>query len=834
MRFCKHLIPLLLFVSMAPAVMNGQSVRAYLSKGLDSYQARNYSSALAYFQVVIEETGERTDALFYAGESARQMRSYQLAESYLEAIPEDERRDDYALTDYYLAMTKKSLEKFDEAIALFQKFAANRDEVSEFRSKALKEIDNCEWAKEMIQKPVKVDMVHFNESINTIFSDYAPMLVGDTLYYTSTDRVKVDLKKKKKKKSKRIKPGRKKSKHKKTEEVLVTRIFASYKGQPGEPIRQNSRDANSFTANIAFNPGGSRMYYTICDQLDADQNIFRCQLYYRDRQPGGRDWGRAVSLPERINMKGTNSTQPAIGVDPATGQESLYFVSDRPGGRGKFDIWVSVINQKGDFSDPINFAFINTPEDELTPFFESVTQTLYFSSDGYQNFGGYDVFKTKKLENSWTDPENLGYPINSSYDDLYYVAENTTGKAVLASNREGVYCISPDRDCNLHDIYEITNQTEIMVSAFNEKDFSMVYGAKIELENLTTHRTEVIQMNPDEYKRALPLHPEHNYRVSITGDGYETGYADIQPKDLKGNDAPKKYIFLKPWTQMIVRTLDAKSKRPLNGMSLRVTDLLENKSKTYHIRADESECSIPVKTDREYEIVAIKSGFDAVSEKVSMIGQTEQSIHKDLFLQPFFNGLPLTIYFDNDQPSAAPEGIASDSKMTYDEIYEGYFQKKGEFIGQYAGDMVGVDGEVARIEAARFFDSEIQSGYYDLLKLSENLLFALKNGEKIELTIEGYASPLADDNYNKQLAERRIQTVLNHFNSYKNGILVKYIGKELTIRKIPYGEQGVDAEVSDNANDRRSSVYSPKASRERRVIIGGFRVPANSVSTSLK
>jgi tetratricopeptide (TPR) repeat protein len=802
-----------------------------MSKGMEAYKSENFSSALAYFQVVIEEAGGRTDALFYAGESARRMRSYNLAEKYLTDIPEEERREDFALTNYCLGLTKKSLEKFDEAIALFQQFANERHDISDYRQKALNEIKNCEWAKEMMKKPSKVELVHINEAVNSIYSDYAPVAIGDTLYYTSTAQVKVDLSKKKKKKA--GKPGSKKKKSKKVKEVLVTKIFRSVNGLTGEPIRQNSRDVNAFTANLAFNYAGNRMYYTVCDQLDEKKNIFRCELYYRDRQ-GNDDWGRAVRLSDDINMAGTNSTQPCIAYDAATKQETLIFASDRPGGKGKLDLWSSTLKSNGEFAAPINIAALNTEEDDFSPFFETDSKTLYFSSDGYQNFGGYDLFKSIKGEKDWEAPENLGYPINSSYDDAFYYVDKTTGKTYLASNRAGAFCVSPDKDCNLHDIYSLTNSAEILVSAFNEKDFSMIYGATLTLEDLTNGRKETIQMSPEEYKATLLVHPQHNHRLTITKDGYEEGSADIFPKDVSGEN-PKKYVFMKPWTQLVVRTLDANSKQPMNGMSIRVTDLKENKSKTYHLPSDKAEYSLPVKTDREYEVVAIKSGFDAVVDKVNFAGlKNEATITKDLFMKPFFGGLPLTIYFDNDEPKETPGAHPTACTLTYEQAYQDYMGKKGEFIEQFSNGMMGTDKEIAKLEAARFFDSEIQSGYYDLLKLSENLLFALQNGEKIELHIEGYASPLADDHYNEQLAERRIQTILNHFHTYKEGALTKYTGSSLTIKRIPYGEKEVSDDVSDSKDDRRSSVYSPKASKERRVIIGGFRTPANNVSTSLK
>ncbi len=796
-----------------------------MARGESAFKQGNYSSALAYYQVVIEETGQRTDALFYAGESARQIRSFVLAEKYFSAIPEEERREDFALTNFYLGLTKKSLEEFDEAVALLKKFIAERDDLSQYREKAIQEIRNCEWAQEQMKMPSKIELTHLNEAVNTIYSDYAPVVVGDTIYYTSTDEVKVDLNKKKKKK--RAKPGKKKSKPKEYEEVLVTRIFRSVKGLTGEPIRQNARDAKSFTANLAFNTAGTRMYYTLCQQLDEEENEFRCELYYRERD--AVDWGRAIRLPDAINQEGTNSTQPNIGYDPDLKKEVLYFVSDRPGGKGKMDIWVSNVREK-EFSAPTNLAALNTPEDDLSPFFDAASQTMYFSSEDYQNFGGYDVFKSVKSGQNWTAPENMGYPLNSSYDDDFYYLDKTTGKAYLSSNRNGAICISPERNCNLRDIYEVTNHAEILLSAFNERDFSMIYGATVELENLSNGRKETFTMKPEDFKITVPVHPQQNYRVTMLKDGFESGSTDITPKDVKDVENPKKYIFLQPWTQLVVQTLDAQSKLPLHGMSLRVTDLTDNRSKTYHIPADQASYSVPVKNDRAYEVVAIKSGFDATSERIDLSGSKEAVVAKDLMLKPFFGGLPLTVYFDNDEPKL-PEGGAS--LPDYEQAYETYFAKKGIFIAEYVTGLSGMDAEVAKSEAVRFFDSEIQSGYYDLLKLSENLLFALQNGEKVELHIEGYASPIADEHHNQQLAERRIAAVKQHFETYKDGALQKYIGNSLIIKPVPYGEKGGSQGISDSARDRRASVYSPKASKERRVVIGGFRILANTESSSL-
>lgn len=823
MTSIKHIALLLLLAAMLPAA-SGQSVRAFKAKGEQAFQAGNYSSALAYFQVIIEEAGTDTDLLFHAGESARQIRSYVLAEDYFSAIPREEWRDEYALTGFYLGMVKKSQEKFEEAIDLFEQFAAERAELSHYRSKATIEIKNCEWALEMMKHPVNVDVKQLNEAVNTIYSDYSPVVMGDTLYYTSTDRVTIDLGRRansKKKKRKKPNPNN-------LETVLVTKVFYSIDGMTGEPIRENSRSTSGFTANLAFTEDHQRMYYTICDQLDVEQNIFRCKLYYRDRNNGG-GWGRAQELPDHINAGGTNSTQPNIGKDLETGEDILYFASDRPGGRGKNDIWISRIDQRGNFSQPVNLADINTPEDEMTPFFDIASQTLYFSSDGYQNFGGFDVFSAKKLEKGWAEPVNLGYPINSSYDDISYFPDTKTGKAYLASNRKGAFCISPDKDCSLHDIYELSSSAEVLLAAFDGKEYGPIHGTNVQVRNLTAGTEESFEMAPNEHEMSLPIQPQHRYEVVFSKNGYEMGSEEISPDIIeKAGDGPAKiFAFLTPWTQLVVRTTDGINNQPVYGMSIRVVDKSTGKSETYHLSTNESEYRLRVSAGHDYEVVALKSGFDPVSSRVSVPADAAgTTITQEILLNPFFGGLPLNVYFDNNEPKS--------SDLAYGQTYDNYIEKKREFIEEYALGLEGMSGEVAKMEATRFFENEIQSGYYGLLRVTENLLFALRDGEKIVLQLEGYASPLADNDYNRLLAERRIETLMLHFENYKSGALNEFIASgQLAIKKVPFGEKSVP-NVSDRADDRRSSVYSPKASLERRVIIGGYRVLTDGSPTSMK
>jgi tetratricopeptide (TPR) repeat protein len=873
MNLLKKISYLLLLLSFSQ-VATAQTLRAYVSKAEEAYEDRNFSSALAYYQIVLEEEPDRLDALYYGGLSAHYLRSYRIAEEYLHRIPMDERRGEYKMTSYWLATIKKSLEKFDEAVDLFDAYAASDVANDDTRRRAKVEIQNCQWAKSAMTRPVKVEVYQLPEFVNSYYSDYAPFVLGDTIYYTSTAKVRVDTyKKKKKRKKKKRKKRRKKKKTKNIEYKLVTKVFRSINGEPGKPIRQNSRAENTFTANMAINSQGNRMYYSVCEQFNNGQD-FRCDLYYRERMPG-RDWGRPNRCPEPVNLAGYTSTQPAVGWDEKTGEDLLFFVSDREGGKGRMDLYMSRVSETGRISSPVNLKSINTEFDELTPFFDPHTQVLYFSSDGRKNLGGYDIFKSKKLEKGWETPENMGYPVNTSFDDIYYIVDPITATAFIASNREGSLCISPDRDCNLHDIYQLTHNIALTVSAFNEIDFSMLYGVTVTAVDMRKGVKEIYEMGNDEYKFELPLFPGRDYKIMVEKEGYDLGQIEINTDELLEEQNPKKYIFVRPLSSLIVRTFNGKTRRPVEDLSLKVTDLSDNSVKNYTISAGEFLSRIPVKTDREYKIEGLKDGFEPFEQVLSFKGyESQKEITRDLFFTPIGETIqappiviappavkkeevqpsqteekslttqsitttsnsivttttteelfPATVYFDNGAPNHKTH-----PNTTYKKTYEAYLNRKPRFVEGYARGLVGSEREDAKLEATRFFDEEIKTGYYGLIDLSDYILTVLQEGDKVELKVEGYSSPLANSKYNEALAKRRIKSVMNHFKYYKNGVFRPYLGDELVIKMAPYGETKADTAISDNETDRRSSVYSPKASKERRVEVTGIRIKTNDTT----
>jgi OOP family OmpA-OmpF porin len=153
----------------------------------------------------------------------------------------------------------------------------------------------------------------------------------------------------------------------------------------------------------------------------------------------------APQLVESINASGFSSKQPFVTADG----KFLYFSSDRPGGSGGFDIWYTPLQDNGNIGSPVNAGnVINTNHDEQAPFYHNSSKTLVFSTNGRLGMGSFDLFSAKGNANVWSEPANLGYPLNSSRDDIYFYAPEKTNllaDAIIGSDRGSGCCIETYR-----------------------------------------------------------------------------------------------------------------------------------------------------------------------------------------------------------------------------------------------------------------------------------------------------------------------------------------------------------------------------------------------------
>lgn len=287
-------------------------------------------------------------------------------------------------------------------------------------------------------------VTHEGRRVNTAGSETGPVMIGDTLYYTSLREVHES--------GGYIDFG-----------LSVMRVMKAALSENGNlskgtevtiPINHPTRH----TGNIAFDTRNDIVYFTRC-RADSDdpQNA---EIYYIKHN--GKEWSKPQKLGADVNVKGFSSTQPSVGY-LADGSTILYFASNRPGGLGGFDIWYSVMTSEGVPAPAVNLGGpVNTAADEITPFYDGREGLLYFSSNKEGSVGDYDVYASAGSRNTWKEAKHLPEPINSIHDDIYFtVAEGDPTMGYLASNRADSYYLHDTSCC--FDIYNWRLYREVEV-----------------------------------------------------------------------------------------------------------------------------------------------------------------------------------------------------------------------------------------------------------------------------------------------------------------------------------------------------------------------------------
>jgi outer membrane protein OmpA-like peptidoglycan-associated protein len=202
------------------------------------------------------------------------------------------------------------------------------------------------------------------------------------------------------------------------------------------PVNIEGIDPTFNQGTASFSANGNYLYFTQWKKEKGQQAI--SSIYYSLKKDNG--WSSPVLLTS-INQEGHSSKQPFCTADG----KYLFFASDRPGGYGQFDIWYAALQADGTTAEPVNAgAVLNTGGNEQAPFYHSGTNTLVFSSDRTPGMGGYDLYTSKGWQTEWKTPENMGHPVNSSRDDLYFFASQKRSildNAIISSDRGSDCCL---------------------------------------------------------------------------------------------------------------------------------------------------------------------------------------------------------------------------------------------------------------------------------------------------------------------------------------------------------------------------------------------------------
>lgn len=362
------------------------------------------------------------------------------------------------------------------------------------RISAAKDVKNCEFALNAVKKPVPFSPVSVGEGINTSDDEYWPSITADglTMMFTRQPNLSNN-------------PGFTGL----VQEDFYISYFENDEWQKafnaGAPLNTNQNEGAQ-----TLSSDGSYMYFTACNRPGGLGN---CDIYFSAYKDG--KWTEPSNLGLPVNSSRWES-QPSISADGKT----LFFSSSRPGGFGGKDIWFSQLNEQNVWTKPKNLGnVINTVGDEMSPFIHFDGKTLYFASDGRVGMGGFDIFMTRlQNDSTWTEPKNLGYPINTFNDEMGLIIESGGQKAYFSSIRDK----SKGKDIFSFNLYESArpNPVSYMKGKVFDKETGKLLKADYELINLSTGKIIVKSVTDETGNFLVCLPSGYNYGINVSKPGY--------------------------------------------------------------------------------------------------------------------------------------------------------------------------------------------------------------------------------------------------------------------------------------------------------------------------
>lgn len=359
----------------------------------------------------------KTDILFRQAESYRLANYWKEACTlYKECLIEDPAK--FAAALYWIAVGQRSLGDYKGAEESIHRFLNNYSKANEWYNATLTEQQRLEFIKMQLSRPDTV--LYHMQKMRTGFEEkgtYAPVAINNNEYlFTSTQTDSV--------------AAGKNPNHNR----LFTSMVANNGLQNRVPLVFESLDSTSNQGAGSVSPDGNHLYFTQWKKVNG-QTV--SSIYLSNKTNKG--WSKPELLPS-VNQQGHNSKQPFCSSDG----KYLYFASDRTGGKGGFDIWYAPLQVDGTTGEAINVNAINTSANEQAPFYHISSATLVFASDRMPGMGGYDLFFAKGSEKEWGAPENMGYPVNSARDDIYFFTGEKgalLNSAIISSDRGSECCL---------------------------------------------------------------------------------------------------------------------------------------------------------------------------------------------------------------------------------------------------------------------------------------------------------------------------------------------------------------------------------------------------------
>lgn len=535
----------LLFATILLATINvfGQSKGLWMKFGDDAFLRKDYTTAIDYYTKVLDDTTvlkelilpyevqlvnlktkdfksdttkkstanpkkeiSKTDYLNHQLASSYRLNyDYQTAVKYYKIVTDN---GSYPDDVYYYGLALFQIKNYDKSMAIFEKLLESSKSDS-LKKLIQKSISSCYFAQDTNSNKRLIIVRKMDTTIfNAGTSNFAPMYWNSStkLLFTSARKGGVILD-----------PEKQDSKF--LCDLYYTELKDTGWMKPvnfGRPVNTGLHEGSSVITSDEI------MFFTRWS--DANRNE---AFIYMAKMKDGLFY-ESYKLSETVNKSGYKSIQPYVSFDGT----KLYFSSNKPGGQGGFDLYMCNIDESGLTGEAKNIGpTVNTVKDEVTPFFHSISNTLFFSSNGHTGIGGLDVYKSSLNtdDSVYLAPKNLGTPINSSKDDAYFILDRIQTKGYFASDRED--CVGG----NCYDIYEFENEPitfDLSGTVYDYVTLEPIPSALITIKDVANDEEPLFLITDDKGFYSTPLKENKQYFLKAQKKSYQASAASATTKGL--------------------------------------------------------------------------------------------------------------------------------------------------------------------------------------------------------------------------------------------------------------------------------------------------------------
>ncbi len=458
----------------------------------DNFRVRGqYDEAISWLEKAIDKDKDFYEAYLQLGLILKAQGKLPEAREVLEKMAELP-HPNHAPTYFELADLYVQLGDYEAARTNAQSFLDLNPRNSKRAAEAQQIIDNANFALENASRAAAYDPAPLPPEVNAFPMQYFPVITvdGNAIIFTRRNGMTMDY----------------------DEDLVISKKDKNGKWQMPESLSPNINSAfNEGTCTISAD--GRRLIFTSCL---GRQGYGSCDLFISERE--GDEWSEPKNLGDRVNGPEWDS-QPTLSPDGRT----LYFVSTRKGGMGGRDLWMSTLNDDGEWTKAVNLGeTVNTPQEDVSPFIHPNNRTLYFASNGRTGFGGYDIYFTERTGNGWSEPENFGAPVNTGEDQVSLF--------ITANGEKGYYSLEDQSNPSVKSsIYEFDVPADLRVSSRASYVFGQVTDAEtgevieadIELFDLASEeRVGLVSSDPVTGDYLIVLAEGSDYALYVNESGY--------------------------------------------------------------------------------------------------------------------------------------------------------------------------------------------------------------------------------------------------------------------------------------------------------------------------